>query len=297
MTSEATVPEAAVRAIASVINPQALRPRLPGHERGHCAQCDGEEEAALETGRAALTAALPHLSTAIRDAALSVEDEALCMERGMEQWEKSLRRPDLDERARVGGAIAAALRQALAISLLPNPAPAKGNEAEAAAPAQAPGELDWRDMATAPKDGTHLLVKLPGETTPPTVAHWFQPVPGDGEGGWYLSVQQIAGPAIEPIGWLPIAALSQEQRGAVEVSDAQIKYMVDRFLNWPIPAEFDPDAGISFEPIANLGTPYEYRREPVGTNLFDASQAEAMVRHMVEGLALAATPVHQEAGE
>lgn len=29
---------------------------------------------------------------------------------------------------------------------------------------------------------------------------------------------------------------------------------------------------------------FESRREPVGTNLFDAQQAEAMVRHMIQGL-------------
>jgi hypothetical protein len=32
------------------------------------------------------------------------------------------------------------------------------------------------------------------------------------------------------------------------------------------------------------GTTYEFRRHPVGTNLLDATQAEAMVRYMVEGL-------------
>jgi hypothetical protein len=35
--------------------------------------------------------------------------------------------------------------------------------------------------------------------------------------------------------------------------------------------------------MANLGKP-PMRHEPVGTNLFDAIQAEAMVRHMLEGL-------------
>jgi hypothetical protein len=119
-----------------------------------------------------------------------------------------------------------------------------------AAPAQAPGELPWRDMSTAPKDGTHLLVKLPGETMPPTVAHWFQPVPGPdaGDAGWYLSVQQFAGPAIEPVGWLPIPALTrQEQRGAVEWRPIDTAPKDGTWVElWrPLPVEDGP----SFEPL------------------------------------------------
>ncbi len=68
------------------------------------------------------------------------------------------------------------------------------------------------------------------------------------------------------------------------MTEAQIKYMVDRFLMWELPEHFNPDNGISFDPIASRGSPYEFRRQPVGTNLLDASQADAMVRHMIEGL-------------
>lgn len=60
--------------------------------------------------------------------------------------------------------------------------------------------------------------------------------------------------------------------------------MVDRFLAWKLPENFRPDNGITFAPIGNPGTPYEYRREPVGTNLFDAEQATAMVRYMIDGM-------------
>lgn len=70
------------------------------------------------------------------------------------------------------------------------------------------------------------------------------------------------------------------------MNDAQIKHMVDRFLNWRLPENFSPDGGISFEPLGNKGTPHEYTREPSGTNLLDAAQAEAMVRHMTEGMPL-----------
>ena len=59
-------------------------------------------------------------------------------------------------------------------------------------------------------------------------------------------------------------------------SDAQIKYMVDRFLAWRLPENFTPDAGISYDTTR--------KHEPVGTNLLDASQAEQMVRYMVEGI-------------
>ena len=65
---------------------------------------------------------------------------------------------------------------------------------------------------------------------------------------------------------------------------AQIKHMVERFLMWRLPENFNPDCGISFKKAYNENTPYPAKREPVGTNLFDATQAEAMVRYMVEGM-------------
>ena len=65
----------------------------------------------------------------------------------------------------------------------------------------------------------------------------------------------------------------------------QIKHMVDRFLGWKLPGNFNPDCGISFDKsILNAHTSYPSKYEPVGTNLFDAEQADAMVRHMVKGL-------------
>ena len=73
------------------------------------------------------------------------------------------------------------------------------------------------------------------------------------------------------------------------MTEDQIKHMVDRFLGWKLPEHFRPDAGISFEPEFNKewnakqGKPPQ-RYEPVGTNLFSADQATAMVRYMVEGM-------------
>lgn len=58
------------------------------------------------------------------------------------------------------------------------------------------------------------------------------------------------------------------------MNDEQIKYMVDRFLMWKFPTTMAPDGGIS----------KKHGAEPVGTNLLSATEATAMVRHMIEGL-------------
>ena len=64
--------------------------------------------------------------------------------------------------------------------------------------------------------------------------------------------------------------------------------MVDRFLAWKLPEDFSPDAGISFKPEYNveynakLGIPPQ-RHEPIGTNLFTATQATEMIEHILGG--------------
>lgn len=68
------------------------------------------------------------------------------------------------------------------------------------------------------------------------------------------------------------------------MTDEQIKHMVNRFLGWRLPETFNPDGGVSFKATYNEGTPYEGRYQPSGTNLFNYTQAEAMIRHLVEGL-------------
>ena len=68
------------------------------------------------------------------------------------------------------------------------------------------------------------------------------------------------------------------------MTDEQIKHMVNRFLGWKLPGNFTPDCGITFDPVSNRGNEFETRREPTGTNLFDVTQAEAMVRYMLDGL-------------
>lgn len=67
------------------------------------------------------------------------------------------------------------------------------------------------------------------------------------------------------------------------MTEDQIKHMVNRFLMWKLPQSFGPDAGISFKP----SFPDEAMRSrhwPMGTNVFDYTEAEAMVRHMLDGL-------------
>ena len=61
----------------------------------------------------------------------------------------------------------------------------------------------------------------------------------------------------------------------------QIEYMVGRFLNWKLPENFRPDAGISYT-RPNYAPEVDAR--PSGTNLLDATQADAMVRFMIDGL-------------
>jgi hypothetical protein len=69
------------------------------------------------------------------------------------------------------------------------------------------------------------------------------------------------------------------------MTDEQIKQMAERFLGWKLPESWHPDGGIKFQPHVNPGKTYDHHRDgPTGTNLFDYTQAVAMVRHMVEGL-------------
>jgi hypothetical protein len=59
-----------------------------------------------------------------------------------------------------------------------------------------------------------------------------------------------------------------------------IDRMVDRFLGWKLPANFGPDAGISFKPYLPQQTP-DSPTWPTGTNLFTADQAHAMFKHAI----------------
>lgn len=80
---------------------------------------------------------------------------------------------------------------------------------------------------------------------------------------------------------LSLATHTTQKAQGAEMTDEQIKSMVDRFLNWKLPKNFNPDAGISFKAEFNEHTAHPMKHSPTGTNLFDAVQAEAMVRHML----------------
>lgn len=68
------------------------------------------------------------------------------------------------------------------------------------------------------------------------------------------------------------------------MTEEQIKHMVNRFLGWKLPENFNPDAGISFKKTFNEHTAHPMKHEPSGTNLFDGEQADAMVRYMIDGI-------------
>jgi hypothetical protein len=76
------------------------------------------------------------------------------------------------------------------------------------------------------------------------------------------------------------------------MTEEQIDKMVDRFLSWPLPKDFCPDCGITFDRMVNKHVDGEIKEcdrhnagpgwWPVGTNLFTADQAREMVKHMLE---------------
>jgi hypothetical protein len=72
-------------------------------------------------------------------------------------------------------------------------------------------------------------------------------------------------------------------------AEASVDAMVDRFLGWPLPDDFAPDAGITFDPVYNKGTQWEARHRPVGTNLLTAIQAKAMFEYVLTPAAGAPT--------
>lgn len=63
-----------------------------------------------------------------------------------------------------------------------------------------------------------------------------------------------------------------------------IDKMVDRFLRWELPKDFAPDSGIEFTEPQEIFTKIENANDnhwPVGTNLFDAQQAEEMIKYLL----------------
>ena len=77
----------------------------------------------------------------------------------------------------------------------------------------------------------------------------------------------------------------------IKPTDDQVKKMVDRFLCWPLPKDFSPDGGVTFDRRVNLivnGKLKECDRGdapsgywPVGTNLLTADQAKEMIEYLL----------------
>jgi hypothetical protein len=74
------------------------------------------------------------------------------------------------------------------------------------------------------------------------------------------------------------------------MTEEQIKHLVDRFLGWRLPRNFNPDAGIRYSQPIPMSDNEPPREMPSGTNLFDATQANEMVRHMIAGMPEGASP-------
>lgn len=60
-----------------------------------------------------------------------------------------------------------------------------------------------------------------------------------------------------------------------------IDRMADRLMAWKLPADFNPDGGISFDRTGknHTGYPHEW---PIGTNLLTHEQAKAMFEYVLE---------------
>lgn len=85
-----------------------------------------------------------------------------------------------------------------------------------------------------------------------------------------------------------IAALAAPSVGlksakTMPTCDELVEHMVRRFLQWRLPENFTPDAGISFKRTFNENTTHPMKHEPIGTNLFDYTQTKEMVRYMLHG--------------
>lgn len=117
---------------------------------------------------------------------------------------------------------------------------------------------------------------------------------GDGKHGTHAVDLGTLVPTTSVYGWIcPYCDYTQNwahafmvepvQPNPVHITPAMIKHMVDRFLWWKLPANFSPDAGITFKAEYNEHTAHPMKHEPTGTNLFDATQAYEMVQHMVSG--------------
>jgi hypothetical protein len=312
MTSEATVPEAAIHA--------ALREWTIGLE---VSEMDMDQ--LRDPMRAALTAALPHLSTAIRDAALrwrtDVEDGAYGCHVEVARW-------DEDVGEWIVGIVLAPPGKPWThwrhLRPMPDaiPAPAEGNEAEGAKPigyVNSRAIADNRHGASAVMSFTNgagfVIPVYAGPPPSAALAH----APGElverarKEIKHFLSDRAsgyVNGISKEHLkNWL--AALSQEQRGAVEISEwkSAPDILLDEIA--VIRDEYrkrKQDALDQMEWHASQGDPEETsdfstEAERHGAALLACNRILGLVekfehvRNSDELPSTAVAPVHQESGE
>lgn len=62
------------------------------------------------------------------------------------------------------------------------------------------------------------------------------------------------------------------------MTEEQIDIIVNRFLCYRLPQDFNPDCGIAFTPPEN---DFHW---PVGTNLLDSKQAKDMFEQLLDGI-------------
>lgn len=80
-------------------------------------------------------------------------------------------------------------------------------------------------------------------------------------------------------------------------NEALAQQLTDRFLWWKLPTDFHPDCGIHFDADAAIKmNPINSKYEPVGTNLFSATQAKEMFLWLLRPYSAAAQQ-HQEPSE
>lgn len=75
------------------------------------------------------------------------------------------------------------IRLGMSVALCQCQLPEANKAAVAGTPPQQPQVPEWQPIETAPKDGTHILVRSYDNRCPPTVCHWFNE-------GWHLSVNR-----------------------------------------------------------------------------------------------------------
>jgi hypothetical protein len=66
-----------------------------------------------------------------------------------------------------------------------------------------PGESGWQPIATAPKDGTMVMIYDQGDPTPIAVAYWTTSVWVDG-GAWVQEEHRSDTYTFNPTHWMPL---------------------------------------------------------------------------------------------